>query len=465
MSTHTPEPFDIIIVGAGISGLTAAVTATEAGLKTALVEKTATIGGSSAMSGGFFAFSGTEEQRQAGIEDSAEQFLKDMLDVGGHVNDESLLHAYLAHQEELYTWLKAKGVTFPVLEISSGQSAARSHLSPIKDLLTQLAAEFTTSGGTLLLESRVTDLLRDTSGRVSGVVVESPSGTRVLEGSGGVVLTSGGFSRGVDLLQIFAPEQLAGIPYGGLGNTGDGLKLAWKLGAGMADMSYISGTYGSHPDTGMEFHELLTAYYMGAIIVNKDGHRFVDESKSYKTLGMECLKQPEGLGFEIFDSVVRAKSHTGVPLNDIGMLEEIGHVHKAGTIAELAVAAGIDPARLQATIDAYNAAVAGDQEDEFGRTGLCNGVGKLLPIVQGPFYAYPAKTLMTTTYCGITVNPQAQVLDVSGAVIEGLYAAGEVTGGFHGAAYMTGTSLGKGALFGRVAAQSVAASLSEQITS
>ena len=157
-----------------------------------------------------------------------------------------------------------------------------------------------------------------------------------------MILATGGFSRSTDLLRTFAPEQLAAIPYGGAGNTGDGLKMAWKLGAGVADMSYITATYGSHPDTGEEFHELLTAYYMGAIIVNKDGRRFMDESQSYKTLGREVLKQPEGLGFEIFDAKIRAKSHPGIPLNDIGMIEDLGHIFKADSLEELAEAAGID---------------------------------------------------------------------------------------------------------------------------
>lgn len=90
-----------------------------------------------------------------------------------------------------------------------------------------------------------------------------------------------------------------------------------------------------------------------------------------------------------------------------------------------------------------------------GRANLCNGVGDLQEITQAPFYAYPAKTLMTTTYAGLTITPQGQVTDVDGEVIEGLYAVGEVTGGFHGAAYMTGSSLGKGAVFGKIIGDSL----------
>ncbi|GAA4288103.1 FAD-dependent oxidoreductase [Georgenia daeguensis] len=453
----TENTFDLVVVGSGIAGQSAATTAAEAGLRVVLLEKTEKLGGSSAMSGGWFAFSGTPEQAELGIEDSAELFLSDMLEAGEHLNDRALLEAYLANQETTYRWLKDHGVEFREVEISSGMSARRGHNSVIKEVLARLHADFTAAGGQTRLERRAVRLVREPSGRVTGVVAAAPDGTEELyTGRGGVVLATGGFSRGSDLLKIFAPEQLAAIPYGGKGNTGDGLKMAWKLGAGLADMSFVSGTYGSHPETGEEFHELLTAYYMGAIIVNKNGERFVDESLDYKTLGRVVLDQPGGLGFEVFDAKVRAKSHRGIPLKDIDTLEEIGHVFRAETIEELAEAAGIDPDALVQTVARYNAAIAGEGTDEVGRTNLCNGQGDLLPIDTAPYYAYPAKSLMTTTYCGVTIDPSGRVVDVDGDVIEGLYAVGEVTGGFHGAAYMTGTSLGKGAVFGGIVARHVA---------
>lgn len=451
--------YDLVVIGSGIAGQATATSAAEAGLSVMLLEKTGQLGGSSAMSGGWFAFTGTEEQAAEGIDDSPELFLQDLLEVGEHRNDRSLLDAYLAQQKETYRWLKAHGVVFREVEISSGQSARRSHNSSIKEVLAALHRDYTALGGQTRLYSSAQKLIRNTDGRVTAVVAETPEGKQLFGGRAGVVLATGGFSRGTDLLKIFAPEQLAAIPYGGKGNTGDGLRMAWKLGAGMADMSFISGTYGSHPETGEEFHELLTAYYMGAIIVNKHGRRFMDESQDYKTLGREVLDQPEGLGFEIFDAKVRAMSHRGIPLKDIDTLEDIGHVHRADTLEELAEVAGIDPTALVETVARYNAAAIGRQEDEVGRTSLCNGVGELQPIDQAPFYAYPAKSLMTTTYCGVTINTSGEVTDVDGQVIEGLYAAGEVTGGFHGAAYMTGTSLGKGAVFGRVVARQAATEL------
>ncbi|GAA1793553.1 FAD-dependent oxidoreductase [Pseudarthrobacter sulfonivorans] len=450
--------FDLVVIGSGIAGQAAAASAAEAGLSVVLLEKTDGLGGSTSMSGGFFAFSGTDEQAAEGIRDSAELFLSDMVTAGGGASDRALLQTYMDHQAETYTWLKDQGVVFRALEISSGQSAPRSHNSLITEVLATLHRNFTSHGGETRLNHRATRLVRE-DGKVTAVVVQSPDGEALFRSRGGIVLATGGFSRSADLLQTFSPEALAAIPYGGKGNTGDGLKMAWKLGAGMADMSYVTATYGSHPETGEEFHELLTAYYMGAIVVNTAGKRFMDESQSYKVLGREVLKEAEGLGFQIFDARIRAKSHPGIPLNDIDMLENIGHVHKADSLEGLAELAGIDAAGLQETVARYNASVAGDQADETGRTNLCNGVGELLPLDQAPFYAYPAKALMTTTYCGVTINTDAQVVDIDGEVIDGLYAIGEVTGGFHGAAYMTGTSLGKGAVFGRIVARHAAARL------
>lgn len=453
--TCEQNSFDLVVIGSGIAGQTAATSAAELGLSVALLEKTDRLGGSSAMSGGWFAFAGTDEQAAQGIRDSTELFLHDLLGVGQHRNDRSLLDAYLAHQRQTYRWLKSHGVVFGEVEISSGQSARRSHQSAIKDVLVTLHRAFTRAGGQTRLHHRATRLIRTGSGRVVGVAAQTPYGEETFIGRGGVILATGGFSRGTQMLKIFAPEQLAAIPYGGRGNEGDGLRMAWKLGAGMADMSCVAGTFGSHPQTGDDFHELLTAYYMGAIIVNRGGRRFVDESQDYKTLGRAVLDQPDGLGFEIFDAGVRAMSHRGVPLKDIDTLEEIGHVYRADTITELAARAGIDPAALASTVDRYNTAVTTRAADEVGRTSLCNGVGPLRPILTPPFYAYPAKALMTSTYGGLTITPAAQVLDVDGDVIDGLYAIGEVTGGFHGAAYMTGTSLGKGAVFGRLAAHRI----------
>uniref|UniRef100_A0AAU3GUN4 FAD-dependent oxidoreductase n=1 Tax=Streptomyces sp. NBC_01401 TaxID=2903854 RepID=A0AAU3GUN4_9ACTN len=440
---------DLVVLGSGIAGQTTATTAAEAGLDVLLVEKQPTLGGSSAMSGGWFAFSGTPEQAEEGVEDSDDLFRRDLLEGGRHLNDQALVDAYLAHQHLAHRFLKDHGVRFREVAISSGMSAARGHNSAVDEVLASLHTAFAAAGGTTLTGTAAQHLLTG-EGRVVGVLAEGRDGPVELYGRRGVVLATGGFSRGTEMLKVFAPDQLAAIPYGGRGNTGDGLRMAWRLGAGMADMSFVAATYGSHPETGEDFHELLTAYYLGAIVVNTAGKRFVDESIDYKALGRAVLGQPDGLGVQVFDSRVRARSHRGIPLKDMDTLQELGHLHEADTLEEVALLAGVAPGELVATVERYNASVAGRAADEQGRTGLCNGVGERVPIDAAPYYAYPAKALMTTTYCGVTVTPEAQVTTVDGEPIDGLYAVGEVVGGFHGATYITGTSLGKGVVFGHL---------------
>jgi fumarate reductase flavoprotein subunit len=455
MSLKTKE-FDLLVIGAGIAGLTVATSAAESGLDVGLIEKTGAIGGSSAMSGGWFAFAGTAEQEASGVHDSLEHFRRDLLEVGAHRNDPALVDAYLENQLDTYVWLKEHGADFGEVAISSGQSVPRGHSTRIREVLQSLHEHFQDHGGTTFFDHQARWLVRDADNRVSGVEVDTPEGPVVMHARRGVVITAGGFSRSRELLAVFAPEQLAGIPYGGLGNTGDGLRMAWKIGAGLADMSSISGTYGSHPETTDDQHELLTSFYMGGIIVNSRGKRFIDESLDYKTLGSAVLTQPDAMAFQVFDASARAKSRRGIALKDMDTLEDLGHLLKADTLEDLADIAGIPKGDLGRTVQRYNGAARGETADEMGRTHLCNGVGELKPIETGPFYAYAAKTLMTTTYGGLTITPRGEVTDVGGDVIEGLYAVGEVTGGFHGTGYMTGTSLGKGAVFGRIIARHIA---------
>jgi flavocytochrome c len=417
------------------------------------------------MSDGFFSFTGTDEQQAHGVADTTEILLKDLLESGGYQNDEQLLKIYAERQHELYRWLLALGIKFDALQLSGGQSVARSHHTDPRKLLEKLSSRLAGTGRARVLTDHHVIELDRVDDTVTGVLACSPTGPVHVRAPGGVVLASGGFSRSAELLRIFAPHQLSAIPYGGLGNTGDGLRMAWKLGAGFRDMGYIAGTYGSHPDTTIEHDELLYAYYLGAIIVNTNGRRFADESLSYKSLGDACLRQPQGLGLQVFDHRVRARSRPGVPNYDIDFLEAKGRLFKADTLIELAARAGIDPDGLANTVTRYNAAARGESDDDFGRRALCNHTGELIEILQPPFYAYPAKTLMTSTYCGLTINTHAQVIDITGTPITGLYAAGEITGGFHGAAYMTGTSLGKAALFGRIAGQHAARQAVGQATS
>ncbi|WP_194409587.1 FAD-dependent oxidoreductase [Microbacterium cremeum] len=450
-SGRSGREYDAIVVGGGLAGLAAARTLAAQGRQVALVEKNERLGGSSMLSGGWFALSGTALQRRAGVHDSDDLFLADMRETGGGYADESLLHALVRRQGDVVQTIERAAAWTDELKVSAGMTVARAHLVRIRDLLAHLEAEALAAGAVILPGRSARGLVTDRN-LVAGIRTDEGP----LLARSGVVLASGGFSRSRELLELFVPDQAAAMPYGGVGNTGDGLRMAWLLGAGLADIGHVSGTYGQHADTTDDEHELLTANYLGAILVNALGERFADESQSYKVLGSAVMSQPGGTAFQIFDSVVRARSRPGVPLSDMERLEELGHLVSAPTISALARQTGIPAEALERTVAQYNEAVSSGR-DPLGRTRLVGAVGELTPIRTAPFYAYAAMTAMTSTFGGLRVAADTAVLRVDGSRIDGLYAAGEVAGGFHGASYMTGTALTKALAFGAAAADAIAA--------
>lgn len=446
---------ELLVIGGGAAGFAAALEAAQKGVQVLLLEKTAEIGGSSAMSGGCLAFAGTDLQRAEGVEDSSELLRKDLLEVGQHDNDPHVVDAYVRHQLETYEWLRQAGVEFsPSVESSSGQSVPRVHTVDPADMVRTLAARCRESGRvSMRMSTRAMRLVRrDETSPVTGIVAEGVDGPLSIEASKGVVLASGGFCRNAELVHRFAPHYAEAVFVGGEGNVGDGLRMAWKLGADVRDMAYIKGTFGKHPTDTHNNHSCL-AVYKGAIAVNQDGKRFVDESISYKLLGDAVMAQPYHTGYQIFDEAVFRSGDDRVRILDFNRRMEEGLMIKADTLEALAHQIEIPYDALRATVDRYNRFVDQGEDEDFGREALVHHHGSLRRIEQGPFYAYPSTAAVFGTYCGLRVDPSAKVIDVFGQPIAGLYAAGEVMGGFHGGAYMTGSALGKAVVFGRIAAR------------
>jgi fumarate reductase flavoprotein subunit len=451
---------ELVVVGAGMAGFSAALQAAQAGHDVILLEKQPETGGSSAMCGGCLAFAGTDLQKAAGIEDSSDLLFLDLREVGKFENDESLVSAYVDNQLDTYEWMKQAGVQFsPHIETSSGQSVPRVHNVDPADAVRALAASAKRTGKVrLYTDTRALRLIRDAqSQRVAGVTARHGDDTFNVLGSRGVVLTSGGFGRNAELVHRYAPQYDEAVFICGDGNVGDGLKMAWQLGADNRDMIYIKGTYGKHPTDETNHHSCL-AVYKGAIAVNQDGKRFVDESISYKLLGDACIQQPYGSTFQILDQKILESGDNQTRILDFERRLEEGLMIQADTLEKLAELIEIDPWVLVDTVNTYNGYVDKGDDPDFGRKHLVHQHGELVRIEQAPFYAYPSTAAVYGTYCGLCVDASMRVLDVYGEPLPGLYAAGEVVGGLHGAAYMTGSALGKAAIFGRIAARAALAS-------
>lgn len=448
------QEVDILVVGAGGAGLAAAAMASSAGKSVLVLEKTPTVGGSSIICGGALAFAGTDMQAAENVKDSTDLFYKDMMTVGENVNVPVLVKAYMDNQLETYNWLKKLGVRFQKLGIASGMSVPRSHYVSPPDVIKVLSDAAKAKGAKILMETGAARLIQDEkTGNIRGVLAERKGKKYNYGARKGVILTSGGFSLNKELLAKFVPPMAKAKAIVGRGSNGDGLKMAWAYGADIQDMPYIKATFGFATNA-ESIKDFALVFYHGAIIVNKEGKRFVNESKSYKLVGDAALLQTDAVGLQIFDSAIRAATEKD-PLSPVDALEKKGVIYSAPTLAELAQKVGVPPGALEDTVKDYNANVDKGVDPQFGRTTLVSAYGKPVKIEKPPFYAFPSNAVILGTYGGILINSKAQVVDVFGNVVPRLYAAGEITGGVHGAAYMTGTAFGKALIFGRLAAKNL----------
>lgn len=456
-----PPETGVVVLGAGLAGHCAALVAAEQGVSVVFLEKMQKVGGSSVLSSGTFAFANTDDQHAAGIQDSDVQLEQDIVAASGSLADPQLVKLYIARQRQAYTWLRQQGIQFDALALSSNMSVPRSHPTNPQRMIDVLHERVRANTNIVFrADTYPVSLTVDSSGKVGGVRVADAH----VHARGGVVLATGGFSRNSRLLAKFSPRMATAMATGGLGNTGDGLLMAWALGADLVDMAFINGTFGmsvEYPRTStptiVDDPVLMLPIYKGAIAVNLQGRRFADESISYKTLGELCMTQPEGMAFQIFDQKIMDKSTPTPTAQNVQGAYAKGWIHKADTIEALARRVGMDASVLASTVTAYNDGAAQGRETAFGRASLGNGYGQIAAINKPPFYIFPCTTAVLSTYCGIRVDADMHVINVWAEPIKGLFAAGEIVGGLHGAGYMSGTALAKAAIFGCVAGVNAAA--------
>ena len=449
-----PSQTEVLVLGAGIAGHSAALEAADAGAQVLLLEKNAQPGGSSGIAGGAFAFCGTDEQIASGRHDSVEAFRRDLMAAGKGTNSPELVEAFLDDQHDTYKFLKERGVRF---ELSSQQF--RWHWTGTGRAVSRLHAVVRAHPNITFFSKSAAIRLERSRERRRVTGAEIYFGDRLVDvaASRAVVLATGGFSRSKELVKIFAPELAASISHGGVANTGDGFLMASDLGASHMDIGYVRGSFNgairNYPDTvtgADELPPLLISYLDGGIMVNKDAVRFTNEGRNYKELSSIGMEQPGGIGFQIFDSKLFGKTTEDSSVNNYGEGLVGGYLKQADTIAGIAEHMRLDAAVLQKTIERYNADVRNGADQEFGRTL------NLVTIEDGPFYIAATANVLTSTYGGIATNGDMAVIDWFGEPIEGLFAAGELVGGFHGAGYYSASSLSSSATFGRRAGRNAA---------
>ncbi len=461
MPTDRPDKwdasYDVVVVGAGGAGLAAAAHAAEQGLKVLLLEKLAFVGGSSAICGGGSTVACTEHQKKLGIKDSKEQLYRDIMKVGGNLNDPKVVQTFTDHVLEVYNWFMAHGGKLNKEHLTGNVSVPRNHQINPGSVLSGLQKLAESKGVKIMTSTPAVRLAYDSKKHaIVGVYAKSEEKEMAIEAKKGVILTSGGFARNKKMLAQYVPRMANTLAICGMGSDGDGLKMAQAYGADVADMPYIKATFAFNTKP-QSISDSAYPFWLGGIVVNKAGKRFVNESIPKKDVGDYVLEQEGGIGYIVYDEPVRQESLKAARNNgSVLQSEERGLVFKGQTIGEAAAKAGLDPKVVEATVKAYNSDIEKYGEDRvFGRKHQAGEMGKLRPINKPPFYVFPGTAVLLATYCGVKINEKTEVIDVFGNKIPGLYAAGEVTGGFHGKTYMSGTAFIKGLVFGYVAANTV----------
>lgn len=447
---------DVIVLGGGGAGLTAAIEAAQNGASVILVEKMPMVGGNTLISGGEMAAPGNWLQEKESIEDSKEQFYQDILKGGDNENDPELVRVLADNATTDAEWLKNEiGVTFEDYMLFFGGHSVKRSLVP-KDasgveLIQKLSAKAEEVGVITHLNTAATELLQE-DGKVVAVKANFDGKEITYKASNGVILATGGFGSNLDMRIKYNEEMNEKIlSTNSVGSTGDGITMAEKLGAQLVDMEYIQTYPTCDPETG-------TLLYVGdvrlegrSILVNKEGKRFVEELERRDVISKATVAQTDSVSYMFWDEASMEASKVNVKhKKEYDNLIERGILVKADTIEDAAAHFGIDAEELKKTVANYNEYAANGKDLEFNKRG------ELVAFTDGPYYIMKSRPAIHHTMGGIKINTNAEVLNTAGEVIDGLYAAGEVTGDIHGTNRLGSDAIADITVFGRVAGRNAA---------
>ncbi|MEI5995243.1 flavocytochrome c [Candidatus Enterococcus mansonii] len=447
------DKYDIVIVGAGGAGMTAALQAKEAGMNPVILEKMPVAGGNTIKSSSGMNASQTKFQKEDGITDSNDTFFEETLKGGKGTNDKELLRFFVDHSADAIDWLDSKGIVLSNLTITGGMSEKRTHRpadgSAIGGYLVDgLVRNVKEEKIPLFVNANVTELM-EKDGQVNGVKVKlNDEETKEIK-TNAVIVTTGGFGANKEMLEEYDPKLKDYVTTNQEGTTGDGIKMIEKLGGATVDMKEIQ----IHPTVQQDKSFLIGEVVRGegGILASKEGTRFVNEMDTRDKVSAAITALPEKSAYLVFDQGVRDRAKA------IDFYDEQGFVVEGSNIEELAKKIDMPEAKLKETLEQWNKDVQAKSDAQYGRkTGMDHDLSK------GPYYAIKIAPGIHHTMGGVKINTKTEVLKQDGSPIKGLYAAGELTGGLHGANRIGGNAVADIIIFGRQSGTEAAAFASTQ---
>jgi len=455
------ESVDVVVVGTGFAGLSAAIEARLAGAEVLVIDKMPVYGGNSIINGGDFAAAGNRFQKEAGVEDSPELMLKDMLKAGSYLNHPPLARLVAEQSNAALEWCRDYiGAKFTRLNYHGGHSVKRSvqtYNQSGSGLVNPLLDKAKSLGVKVVLRTKMTRLLTGAGGRITGIEVrqgykwpdEASGELRTIKARRGVVLAAGGFSQNVALRQIHDPRitpkfESTNHP----GATGEALLAACSIGAMDVQMDWIQlGPWTSPDEPGFghtpQVCERIVGY--GLMVDPATGKRFFKETGNRKERADAII----AIGHPVIivgDAYAIGKQ---VVPKVLQKAMEVGAVKRFDSLEALAQAYQMPAKVFRDEVDRWNGFVTNRKDTDFD----CKIFPDSRPTVEGPFYAMRLWPRVHHTMGGLVVNAEAQVIGFDMKPVKGLYAAGEITGGVHGAVRLGSVAMADCVVNGRIAGQ------------
>ena len=481
---------DVVVVGAGGAGMTAAITAAAEGKSVVILESQSMVGGNSVRATGgmnagktvyqdeneFGESAGVEKTLKTAAEkyadnetitalaktvseqwaayqanptgyfDSVELMELDTMIGGKGINDPELVETLCANSADAIDWLDEHGITLHNVSSFGGASVKRIHrpvnaegktVSVGSYMIPLLEENCEKAGVQMMLNTTATEILTDDNGAAVGIKATGASGETITINAKAVVLTTGGFGANLDMVVEYKPELKGFMTTNAPGILGQGIKMAQAIGADTVDMDQIQ----IHPTVEANTAALITEGLRGdgAVLINAEGKRFIDEVGTRDVVSAAEIAQTGSYSWLVVDqAMVDASSVIQ------GYIKK-GYTVTGETYEELGKAMGVDEAAFAETMNTWNGYVEAKNDPDFGRTSFANKLDT------APYYAIKVTAGVHHTMGGLKINTNTEVLNENGEVIPGLFAAGEVTGGVHGANRLGGNAVADFTVFGRIA--------------